>query len=613
MLGLATRVPWGDIAATARADETKQLLTITLCAAAQACAIATVLGTGLALWLHDRGRSALVVRLVVYLPLAMPPVVGGLALTALLGRRGLMAPVLNAIGIQFAFSFPGVVVAQTFVALPFVIVAVDAALRQLDPEVLDSARGVGMAPHQVLIHVVGPMIAPAVFTGASLAFARCLGEFGTTLTFAGSSPGTTRTMPLGIYLEREVNPANAYALSALLVGLAVICLAAAALPRLLRRPHQPRPRELAAMDTAALRELCAPSTPHDAALVVTTAGRRTEFATHAITAVVGPNGAGKTTLAGIIAGRLRGGEVQLGNRTLDGVCYVPAHRRGIVLLTQRPSLPPTATAVRAVAHAAGNARRARQLLHAAGLGQLCDVPVPALSGGQAAQVGLIRALAARPAVLILDEPLSALDVASAGRWRALLQAAASDRTTLLITHDPLEVAALSTHVVALQGGHVVASGPTTRLLQVPPTDFIAQLAGVNRLTGTVAAASDEALVTLHCGAASITGVTSPGEKPHGAIAVFAPSAVSINLLGTDSSPRTGSGGELNHLTGTVVSMAATSLTQAIAHVATPAGVVAVALDDAPGALTSLTIGDAVELTIPPAAIAVFAATTSNVG
>ena len=170
-----------------------------------------ILGTGLAVWMQQLGRGGLAARLLVFLPLAMPPVVGGLALTAAIGRRGLLGPWLEAMDLHFAFAFPGVVVAQMFVSLPFVVVAIDSALRQIDGEVLASARGIGMSPGRVLWKVTLPLVAPSIATGAGLAFARSLGEFGTTLTFAGSMPGVTRTVPLGIYLEREVDTEAAYA------------------------------------------------------------------------------------------------------------------------------------------------------------------------------------------------------------------------------------------------------------------------------------------------------------------------------------------------------------------------------------------------------------------
>ena len=166
------RVPWEDFAEIATAPDTVELLSTTLSAAALSTVIATILGTGLALWLSQLRRGASAVRLLVYLPLAMPPVVSGLALTAFIGRRGLLAPVLDALGWHFAFAFPGVVAAHVFVTLPFVVVAVDSALRQIDSEITASARGVGIGQWTILGRITLPTIAPAIVTGLGLAFAR---------------------------------------------------------------------------------------------------------------------------------------------------------------------------------------------------------------------------------------------------------------------------------------------------------------------------------------------------------------------------------------------------------------------------------------------------------
>ena len=510
---LGLRVPWARIGDYLGREEIRDMLLISVAAACQSMLLALVMGLGLALWVQQLGRGSTIIRLLVYLPLAMPPVVGGLALTAALGRKGYLSPLLNALGIHLAFAFPGVVVAQTFVALPFVVVAVDSALRQLDQEILASARGVGLGRWEILGKVTLPSIAPAVATGAGLAFARSLGEFGTTLTFAGSQPGVTRTMPLGIYLEREVDADGAYVLSALLIGLALVCLALAGLPALRRRRYQPRARQLHSMDVDKLRELTQPKNAQ--ALSVTVDGVRTALSPGAITAVVGPNGSGKTTLMGRIAGRLCGGEVSPGGTD-------------IVLLTQRPGLPPRSTAQQAVAMVTRDTDRAQELLAAAGLRELADVPVTALSGGQAAHVALVRALAARPAVLILDEPLAAVDVRSAERWRHFLHAARKDRTTLLVTHNALDIANLAQDMLVMESGRVRAHGATARLLDAPPTGFVAALAGLNRLEGTVTA-KGSSTVEVACGDIAILATPEHAPvRPEQKVAVtFDPHAATI--------------------------------------------------------------------------------------
>lgn len=483
VISLGIRVPFARLGEILTSKDTRDLLRITLTSAVCATVIAMLLGIPLALWLKHLKRGARLARLLVLLPLALPPVVAGLALSAFIGRRGLAAPLLDLLGWQFAFAFPGVVAAHVFIALPFVVITLDAALRQLDPEITYSAAAVGISPARTVRQIVLPAIAPSLVSAAGLAFARSLGEFGTTLTFAGSMPGTTRTMPLGIYLAREVDAEVAYGLSAILIGLAVLTLAATGLPVLFtkRAPAQ-QARATGAIDVERLRALTRPA---DGGSAVEVDGVR--FPANALTTLIGPNGAGKTTLAGRVAGRLRGTQVRVGERRVDGpdTRPVPAYQRGVVLLTQNPGLPPTATAASAITMVTRDAQRTSALLAAAGLSELADVPVRALSGGQAAQVALLRALATRPAVLILDEPLAAIDVDAAAQWRQVLHAARHDRTTVLITHNALDVVALADFVAVMRRGRVVTFRPASAEVEAPATRFAARLVGANLLPGTV--------------------------------------------------------------------------------------------------------------------------------
>ena len=182
LAALATRVSWDTLEDTLLEPATQTLLDITLRSALYATIITVLIGVPMAIMLQRLRRGSQLVRVLILLPLAMPPVVAGLSLTALLGRRGITAPILNALGLQFAFAFAGVVVAHIFIALPFVVITVDAALRQIDREVFDSAAGIGLSPWQVLWRITLPTLRPAIVTGTGLAFVRSLGEFGTTLT-----------------------------------------------------------------------------------------------------------------------------------------------------------------------------------------------------------------------------------------------------------------------------------------------------------------------------------------------------------------------------------------------------------------------------------------------
>lgn len=529
VVALAGKVPWRHMGELLRNEDTASLLKVSFFSSVEATLLTVVLGVPLALWLQTLRKGAVVARGLVLLPLALPPVVGGMALSAALGRNGFAAPLLDALGFNLAFAFPGVVAAHTFICLPFVVVTVDAALRQLDEEIIASARSVGMSTFAVLRHIILPAVMPAIATGTGLAIARSLGEFGTTLTFAGSMPGQTRTMPLGIYLARETNPDAAYALSALLVGIAILCLALASLPALLRKQHSPRPHKQSTLDCAALATL---TTPKDdpKPLTLTHQGERFTFPASAITAVIGPNGAGKTTMMKHIAGRISSPDFLIDSSTKESV----------VLLTQSPGLPPTATVHKAITMASRDEKRTDLLLDAAGLTELAEIPVPALSGGQAAQVALVRALAVRPRILLLDEPLAAMDVDSAAQWRMFLQETRKDRTTVLVTHNVGDVTVLADNVTTMEAGRVKSSQSLHQFTQAPPTDFSKHLLGMNVLSGTVLSSpvgSEQVSVQLTGTQYRVTGeVMSPDLARGQEVRVsFPASAVVIN----------GHGGQLN--------------------------------------------------------------------
>lgn len=223
LLAVVLAVPWSQMGGLFTAPQARAALMLSLGTASMAAVICLVLGLPLALALARTafpGRS--LVRALVLVPLVLPPVVSGLALLMTFGRRGLFGPVLEAVDIRLVFSMPAVVIAQVFVALPFTVLTMEAALRTLGTEQEVAAAQLGARPLRVLWTITLPRLAPAVITAAVLAFARALGEFGATLTFAGSRPGITRTLPLEIYRMREIDPSAAAALSLLLVAIALV-------------------------------------------------------------------------------------------------------------------------------------------------------------------------------------------------------------------------------------------------------------------------------------------------------------------------------------------------------------------------------------------------------
>jgi molybdate transport system permease protein len=225
-LGLLWRTPWSRAWSVLTTDTVRDALWLSIKCSLAATLITFVLGVPLA-WLLARvrfpGRS--VVRALCTLSMVLPPVVGGVALFFSFGRRGLFGQYLDRwFGFRFPFTAWGVVVAQTFVAMPFLVLAVEAALRQLDGRHEDAARTLGASRWLVFRRVTVPAIRPALLAGAVLAWARALGEFGATITFAGNFPGRTQTMPLATYLALETNPREALVLSLVLIAVSFAVL-----------------------------------------------------------------------------------------------------------------------------------------------------------------------------------------------------------------------------------------------------------------------------------------------------------------------------------------------------------------------------------------------------
>lgn len=224
---LLVRAPWRSLPAALAAPEVLQALRLSLVCATLATLLCLLLGIPLA-WVLARGRfpGRSLVRSLVTVPLVLPPVVGGVALLLLLGRRGLLGQHLDAwFGVTIPFTTAAVVLAEAFVALPFLVLTVEGALRGADSRYEDAAATLGASRFTVFRRVTLPMVAPGVVAGAVLGFARALGEFGATITFAGSFPGVTRTMPLSVYLALETEPEAAIVLSLVLLAVSVLVLA----------------------------------------------------------------------------------------------------------------------------------------------------------------------------------------------------------------------------------------------------------------------------------------------------------------------------------------------------------------------------------------------------
>ena len=229
VLGMVLRADLVRLPELVTSDAALSALRLSLETAAWATALCLLLGGPLAAVLA-RSRSSLVrlARPVVLLPLVLPPVVGGLALLYTLGRAGLAGRLLDLwFGVTVPFTTAAVVLAQTFVSLPFLVVSLEGALRTAGERYEEVAATLGAAPFTVFRRVTLPLVRPGLGSGLVLAFARALGEFGATVSFAGSLAGTTRTLPLLVYQEREVDTDGAIALSLVLVAVAVLVIAVA--------------------------------------------------------------------------------------------------------------------------------------------------------------------------------------------------------------------------------------------------------------------------------------------------------------------------------------------------------------------------------------------------
>jgi molybdate transport system permease protein len=228
LAALVQRAPWSQLYSELTTPEIGQALRLSLECSLGALAVAVVLGVPLA-WMLARvpfpGRS--LVRALVTLPMVLPPVVGGVALLLAFGRRGFLGRHLGSLPFfPLPFTARGVVLTEAFVAMPFLVITAEAALRQMNQRYEDAAATLGAGPWRRFRTVTVPVIAPSLAAGAALCWARALGEFGATITFAGNLPGRTQTMPSAIYITLETRPEGAIALSLILLAVSLAVLVA---------------------------------------------------------------------------------------------------------------------------------------------------------------------------------------------------------------------------------------------------------------------------------------------------------------------------------------------------------------------------------------------------
>ena len=226
VIGLLVRTPWSDLGPQLTAPGVGEALRLSVLCASIATGLSLLMGVPLA-WVlaRSRIRGRTVLRALVTVPLVLPPVVGGVALFLVLGRQGLLGRWLyEQFDVTIPFTTTAVVIAETFVAMPFLVISVEGALRAADTRFEDAAATLGAGRWTTFRRVTVPMVAPGIAAGAVLCWARALGEFGATITFAGNFPGTTQTMPLAVYLALQRDPEAAIVLSVVLLAVSLATL-----------------------------------------------------------------------------------------------------------------------------------------------------------------------------------------------------------------------------------------------------------------------------------------------------------------------------------------------------------------------------------------------------
>lgn len=560
MLG---RVNWATLGATLVTPEAAAALGLSMRTCVIALGVDLLLGVPAALVLSRSWRGVRAARILVALPLSLPPVVAGIALLAAFGRRSTLGALLSGAGLDIAFTTSAVVIAQVFVSLPFLIVTLESALRSHEEGLDEMASSLGASPSRVFWQITLPTVLPGLGRGAALALARCLGEFGATLTFAGSMQGVTRTMPLQIYLARESDADLALALGVVLLGVAALVVALTETPwgRLASLIRSTRPGRAAAPGAPSAPTSEAPTAlaedageGADVRVAGTIAERGwnvdAELRPGLVTAVVGHNGAGKSTLAQVIAGTLRldQGSARIGERVVDDdATFVPARRRGVAMVSQAPRIFTHMSVlanvafplrVRGVGRAQARAAALEQL-RAVGIDDLAHKRASDLSGGQAARVAIARALVFRPEVLILDEPTAALDVEATAQVSSVLRQRLTGAgiTTLLVSHDIAEVLALASHMIVMGEGRVVEEGEPARVLASPSSVFAARLAGLNIVAGPIVTRPGMVGVRVGEGVLWAADSVGPGEESARVALTFPPEAVALSREEAHASPR----------------------------------------------------------------------------
>jgi molybdate transport system permease protein len=485
-------------------------LWISLKTALVATFVTFFLGIAAAYWmLGYRGRWRSLMEGIFISPLILPPTVVGFLLLVLLGRNGPVGQLLRSLNLTVIFTWYAAAIAATVVAFPLMYRTALGAFEQIDSNLLQVARTLGASEWTIFWRVTLPLAVPGILAGATLAFARALGEFGATLMLAGNIPGQTQTIPMAIYFAVEAGAMNeAWVWALVILSISLSGIVAVNLWQEAKVRQRTGGHKRQAADTTSIPAGPTSSSPSpDSGLVVDVQKRLpgfdldVSFTTNGRMGLLGASGAGKSMILRCLTGTETptAGRIVLNGKVLfdsQAKINLPSRQRQIGFLVQNYALFPHLTVAQNIAFGLPATRTTTQQVEA----QLVAVQLEGfgdryphqLSGGQQQRVALARALAGQPEALLLDEPFSALDTHLRAQLEQQMVARLShyQGVTLLVTHNLEEAYRICQNLLVMEQGKAIACGPKQHIFEHPQTVSVAQLTGCKNFSQAQAVAAN---------------------------------------------------------------------------------------------------------------------------